>query len=126
VKVQVLVGTDVYEVEMDNSSKKVAGCLNLGLSASKADQSLVPQLSSHKKVFDLEKETKLCRSPLAGIVAHVNIADGGQVEAGDVMIVLEAMKMETNVSAPTAVKAKSVKVVPGDVVKPDQILVEFE
>jgi len=44
VKVQVLVGTDVYEVEMDNSSKKVAGRLNLGLSASKADQSLVPQL----------------------------------------------------------------------------------
>jgi biotin carboxyl carrier protein len=42
------------------------------------------------------------------------------------MIVLEAMKMETNISAPAALKTKSVKVKPGDVVKPDQILLEFE
>jgi len=42
------------------------------------------------------------------------------------MIVLEAMKMETNVTAPVAGKVKSVNVQPGDAVKVNQILVEFE
>jgi biotin carboxyl carrier protein len=42
------------------------------------------------------------------------------------MVVLEAMKMETSVTAPIAGKVKSVKVVPGEAVKLNQVLVEFE
>jgi methylmalonyl-CoA carboxyltransferase small subunit len=42
------------------------------------------------------------------------------------MIVLEAMKMETNVTAPVAGKVKVVNVQAGDAVKVNQILVEFE
>jgi biotin carboxyl carrier protein len=42
------------------------------------------------------------------------------------MIVLEAMKMETNVTSPVAGKVKSVNVKAGDAVKVNQILVEFE
>jgi biotin carboxyl carrier protein len=36
------------------------------------------------------------------------------------------MKMETNVTAPVAGKVKTVKVGPGDSVKVNQIVVEFE
>jgi methylmalonyl-CoA carboxyltransferase small subunit len=42
------------------------------------------------------------------------------------MLVLEAMKMETNVTAPVSGKVKSVTVKPGDAVKVNQVLVEFE
>ncbi len=41
-------------------------------------------------------------------------------------MVLEAMKMETSVIAPIAGQVKSVKVAPGEAVKLNQILVEFE
>jgi methylmalonyl-CoA carboxyltransferase small subunit len=42
------------------------------------------------------------------------------------IVVLEAMKMETSVTAPIAGTIKSVNVVPGQAVKLNQILVEFE
>ena len=41
-------------------------------------------------------------------------------------MVLEAMKMETNVTAPHAGVIKTVQVAQGDSVKVNQVLVEFE
>ena len=71
-------------------------------------------------------ETKVCRSPVAGVVLRVNTQPGQQIQPHDLMIVLEAMKMETNVTAPVAGKVKAVTVQPGDGVKVNQVLVEFE
>jgi methylmalonyl-CoA carboxyltransferase 1.3S subunit len=71
-------------------------------------------------------EDKLCRSPLAGIVVHVPVAPGQQLRVNEVMIVLEAMKMETAVTAPVDGKLKSVNVAPGESVKANQVLVEFD
>jgi methylmalonyl-CoA carboxyltransferase small subunit len=42
------------------------------------------------------------------------------------MVLLEAMKMETSVTAPVEGKLKSVNVVPGESVKANQVLVEFD
>ncbi len=71
-------------------------------------------------------ESKVCRSPVAGVVLRVNVQPGQQLQPHDLMIVLEAMKMETNVTAPVAGKVKSVMAQPGDGVKVNQVLVEFE
>ena len=68
----------------------------------------------------------VCRSPLRGIVARVNVQSGERVDSGDVVVVLEAMKMETNITAPVASTVKAIKVAPGDAVQPGQVLVEFE
>ena len=71
-------------------------------------------------------EKKICRSPLAGVVMHLNVQPGQQVQTHDLIMVLEAMKMETNITAPTAGKIKKVNVAQGDGVKVNQSLVEFE
>jgi methylmalonyl-CoA carboxyltransferase 1.3S subunit len=71
-------------------------------------------------------EAKVCRSPVAGLVIRVNIQPGQQLQANDLMLVLEAMKMETNVTAPGAGTVKAIKVQPQDAVKVNQVLVEFE
>ena len=71
-------------------------------------------------------EDKLCRSPLAGIVVQVPVAPGQQLQVNDLMVVLEAMKMETAITAPVEGKLKSVNVVPGESVKASQVLVEFD
>ena len=42
------------------------------------------------------------------------------------MVVLEAMKMETAITAPVEGNLKSVFVTPGETVKGNQVLVEFE
>jgi methylmalonyl-CoA carboxyltransferase small subunit len=65
------------------------------------------------------------RAPLSGSVARIQVEEGQAVEAGDVVVVLEAMKMETEITAPTAGTVSSILVAPGDAVTGGQLLVEL-
>jgi methylmalonyl-CoA carboxyltransferase small subunit len=69
---------------------------------------------------------RVCRSPITGLVIKVNVAPGQSIEKNELIMVLEAMKMETNVTAPGAGIVKSVNVTAGDSVKVNQVIVEFE
>ncbi len=71
-------------------------------------------------------EDKVCRSPIAGVVVRVTAQVGRQIAAGDVLMVLEAMKMETEITSPQAGAVKEIRVNPSDSVKSGQVLVEFE
>jgi oxaloacetate decarboxylase alpha subunit len=53
-------------------------------------------------------------APLAGNIFHVNVIVGDEVEAGDVIVVLEAMKMETEVRAQRPGTVAEVMVKVGD------------
>ena len=69
---------------------------------------------------------KVCRSPVTGLVIQVNVDPGQHVQSNEVLMVLEAMKMENQVTATHAGTVKSVNVVPGSSVKVHQVLLEFE
>jgi methylmalonyl-CoA carboxyltransferase 1.3S subunit len=73
-----------------------------------------------------DAEGRICRSPQMGLAIKVNARVGQLVEAGEVLLVLEAMKMETNILAPRAGKVISLHVSPRQSVKQGQILVELE
>ena len=72
-----------------------------------------------------DAEAKVCRSPLTGLVIAVNVKPGQAVFAGELLIVLEAMKMETHVTAPRAGTVTNIHVVPGNSVRVNQILAEL-
>ncbi len=72
------------------------------------------------------EESKVCRSPVSGIVMRVTAQVGQSLQAGDVLLVLEAMKMETNITAPGPGKIATILVNAGDSVQMGQILAEFE
>jgi biotin carboxyl carrier protein len=71
-------------------------------------------------------ESKVCRSPISGVVVRVPSQVGQTIQANDVLMVLEAMKMETVISSPVAGKISKINVVTGDSVQVRQVLVEFE
>jgi biotin carboxyl carrier protein len=71
-------------------------------------------------------ESKVCRSPIAGVVVRVSAQVGQAIQANDVLLVLEAMKMETVITSPLAGKVARVNVHGGDAVQSGQVLVEFE
>jgi methylmalonyl-CoA carboxyltransferase small subunit len=71
-------------------------------------------------------EENVCHSPINGLVISVHVVPGQTVEPNDLIVVLEAMKMETQVVAHRTATVKSVQVAPGDSVKVHHVLVEFE
>ena len=71
-------------------------------------------------------DDKVCRSPIAGIVQRVNVQVGQKLQVNDLLVVLEAMKMETNITAHTAGTVKSIMASPGEAVRSGQVLIEFE
>ena len=71
-------------------------------------------------------EDSVCRSPISGIVVRVAAQVGQSLQKGDVLLVLEAMKMETNITAPSAGKVAAIRVNQGDGVQAGQVVVEFE
>lgn len=69
--------------------------------------------------------TEPVKAPMAGNILKVEVTEGQQVAEGDVLLILEAMKMETQICAPKAGKVQGVAVKQGDVVAVDQVLMNL-
>ena len=65
-------------------------------------------------------------APMPGAVVSVSVAAGAEVTKGDLLVVLEAMKMEHRVTAPHGGTVTQVMVAPGDPVATDDVLVVLE
>ena len=63
-------------------------------------------------------------APLPGTIKQVCVAVGQEIAAGDTVVVMEAMKMENNITAEFGGKVTAVKVAVGDQVQSGQALVE--
>ncbi len=70
-------------------------------------------------------EDKILRSPIAGLITAVLAEAGMAVTRDEPLIVIEAMKMESNLGAPVAGVVKNVQVSPGESVRAGQVLVEL-
>jgi acetyl/propionyl-CoA carboxylase alpha subunit len=64
-------------------------------------------------------------SPMPGKVIKVNVQEGDDVKEGDVLCVVEAMKMENNIKAMTSAKVAKVFIAEGDKVDVKNILIEL-
>lgn len=63
------------------------------------------------------------KCPMPGTIISVNVSVGQQVKLGDVVVVLEAMKMENEIKAPKDGTITSVNVNKGDAVESGTLLV---
>jgi propionyl-CoA carboxylase alpha chain len=70
--------------------------------------------------------SKLILSPMPGLVVSMDVAVGQQVREGELVCVLEAMKMQNILRAERDAVVKAVNAKVGDPVAADQVLVEFE
>lgn len=65
-------------------------------------------------------------SPMPGTIVSVNVSVGQNVKKGDVLVVLEAMKMENEIMAPRDAVVASVQVNKGDSVDSGTPLVSLQ
>jgi propionyl-CoA carboxylase alpha chain len=69
--------------------------------------------------------SKFLLCPMPGLVVSINVSQGQQVEAGETLAVVEAMKMENVLTAERAGTVKSVNAKKGDSLALDDVILEF-
>ena len=65
-------------------------------------------------------------SPMPGTILDVKVKEGDAVSGGQVVVILEAMKMETEIVSEVAGSVAAVRVKKGDAVDTDTVLVEVK
>lgn len=127
-KLKITVDSKTYEVDVEAAEPEAPSHGPKGHAAGSAAVHL-PAVAQPRQTSPSAApvdETKVCRSPISGIVTKVAAQPGQQIQSGDVLLVLEAMKMETNITAPGNGKIARVPVKAGDGVQSGQVVVEFE
>jgi biotin carboxyl carrier protein len=72
------------------------------------------------------KQINAIKAPMPGLILEINVSVGQEVNEGDNLLILEAMKMENSFASPRNGKIKSIAVAKGDAVDKGQLLIEFE
>ena len=116
------VDVEVAEPETPGAPRNVSG-FNIGSAPVRLPASPTPAAAPDALPVN---DAKVCRSPVSGIVVRVAAQVGQSLQPGDILLVLEAMKMETNITAPSAGKIATITVNQGDSVQAGQVVVEFE
>ncbi|WP_321334781.1 biotin/lipoyl-containing protein [uncultured Bacteroides sp.] len=78
-----------------------------------------------KKKSNAMPEDKIT-SPMAGKVVSIPVVEGQNVKAGDVLVIIEAMKMQNNYKASSDGIIKDILIKEGDTVSNDQILITLD
>ena len=107
-----------YEIELQKQKKQ-----------SKTPQLIRKPIDNPKDAHKIKKDedaavTKI-KSPLPGTIMQVFVKNGDVVKKGDKLLIYEAMKMENEVLAEKGGTIKSIKVVNGDNVLQDDVLIEM-
>lgn len=123
-KLTIVIDGTLYEVEVE-AAEPSFGAESLSPARVTVQSSVLPTYSKPGSSLNID-EAKVCRSPLAGVVARLHTNPGQQVQNNELLLVLDAMKMEIKITAHAAGTIKSIDVAPGDAVKPGQVLVLFE
>jgi acetyl-CoA/propionyl-CoA carboxylase biotin carboxyl carrier protein len=83
----------IVKVAVEDGAQVEAGDLIVVLEAMKLEQ----PLNAHKAGTQVSGDS--LTSPMQGTIVKVAVEDGAQVEAGDLVVVIEAMKMEQPLNA---------------------------
>ncbi|MBQ8126804.1 MAG: biotin/lipoyl-binding protein [Prevotella sp.] len=119
--VTVCVNGEEYKVEMEKEPEPEKKKPVLGKPAEAAADSDAP--ATDKGAVDKNNAVK---APLPGVITEIKVAVGDEVQAGDTVIVLEAMKMANALEAEKSGKVTAICVKVGESVMEDDALVVIE
>jgi pyruvate carboxylase subunit B len=108
------------EVRDEGVARGAAGS-GSGRSAVRRKRSARAQHAVHAHHIAHEGEIAIT-APMPGAIIRINVKPGDEVSGGDVLLALEAMKMETEITAPVSSTVSSIEVSPHDTVSAGQTL----
>ena len=116
-KFNISVNGTAYEVEVE----EVGGGFSAPAPVAASAPAAAPKAAPKKAAAPVAAGEQV-NAPMPGNIWSVNAKVGQEVAEGDVILVLEAMKMENEIMAPKAGKVASINVEKGDSVEVGQVL----
>jgi glutaconyl-CoA/methylmalonyl-CoA decarboxylase subunit gamma len=115
----------VYEVEMEEVTGEAAGEV-----AATAAEPLKPEQTQSVPVAAPQSAPpvsggEIVEAPMPGTIVGVGVKVGDQIKKGQVLVVLEAMKMENEIVSPKDGRVTAVNVSKGQAVNPGEALVQI-
>jgi len=113
-------------VETDITGKK----LKIEIAGEIFDIEIKDELDQLLEIMELgsasKKQVSEIRAPMPGLVLEIAVTDGQDVQEGDKIMTLQAMKMENSIIIHTQAKIRKILVTAGQAVEKGQVLVELE
>ncbi|MEG1587569.1 MAG: biotin/lipoyl-containing protein [Bacteroidales bacterium] len=146
-KVLLTIDGKEFEVDVVMTENGVCSILHNGRSYNaeliRSEMSKKYKVNTHFSSFDVEvidTQAKYLRmrkkeeesqddkisSPMPGKVVKILVAEGDQVKAGDTVLVIEAMKMQSNYKVNSDCTIKEILITEGDAVTSDQVLIKLD
>lgn len=120
-KYEVMLNNKKYEIEVDECSVALKAVTEVAPIV--AAPVAAPATSPAPVAPAASAEGTTVASPMPGTILSINVTNGQAVRAGEVLIVLEAMKMENDIVAPCDGTVKQILVTKGSTVDTDQTLI---
>ena len=122
-KFSVTVNGTVYDVEVNEVKAGGAAPAPAAAPAPKAAPAPAPAAApAPKAAAPVAAGATTVKAPMPGKILSVAVSAGQAVKKGDLLLVLEAMKMQNEIGAPVSGTIKSINVNKGDGVKPGQTM----
>ena len=87
---------------------------------------ILPKDNSVFRMEDYVQDTNTLTSPMPGKVIKVNVAEGAEVKKGEVVLIIEAMKMENRIFAPKDCIIEKINVKAGEMVETTTALISLQ
>ncbi len=111
--------TETYTVNVDGKNFNVAvGAGNTALNIQAAEPTITAPAT-------IASSGAVIESPMAGNILKINVSVGGQINEGDVVLMMEAMKMETEVRSKFSGIISAINIKEGDAVNVNQVLINL-
>ena len=122
-----------YSLRIDKGKNLIVRYLAKSNTNNKGMQSVFFEINGQPRTIEIQDKIKAedtnpnqIGSPLPGQIAKIHIKVGDRVIKGDNLLVIEAMKMETTITADKSSIIKSITVETGENVETKDLLIELE
>lgn len=128
---KITVNGKVYDVSVEEikseKSKPVATVVNTATPAAAPKPAATTSAApAPKAAVAIDENAISVKATMPGTILSFNVAVGDKVEEGQVVAILEAMKMENEVTAPASGEVKSIHVEKGSSVVEGQVILQIK
>lgn len=127
-RLRITIGNKSYDVTVEDVTEMdvPASTVPLPNPSSKASPAVPPNPAPAAAQPSGPVEQGSVVSPMAGAIKTIRVEPGDHVTAGQSLLILEAMKMDNEITAPITATVKSINVAVGDSVREGDLLIRLE